>query len=723
MKKINLKIDGMSCSACSSGLEKHLNKKDGIKSATVNLVMAEASIEYDEKKLTIEDLNSFVSEKGFKSLGEFKIDKEQNNNKNKHLLIIYLFLLIILMYLSMGHMLGLKPIFFLDMNKYPINYSISLFIITVLFLIYGRDILKNGLKNIFYRIPNMDSLVSVGVLSSFIYSTINTLLIIDGKTNLVENLYFDSCAMIIYFIKLGRMIDKNSKEKTKEAIKELVQITPEKAYLKIDDEIREVGIDEVKKGDILVCKQGQKFAVDGIVVKGSAHVDESFITGESIPSKKEVNSKVVAGSMNIDGYVLYKAERIGKDSTISEIVKLVIEASGTKAPIARLADIASSYFVPFIFIVALISLLVNIFISPINSAVITFVTVLTVACPCALGLATPLAIVVSEGKCAKNGILVKSSEILEKASKIDTIIFDKTGTLTYGTLKISKIKNYTKIDDQEILKIVTSLEKQTSHPIAGAFKEIKTNYLVDEFKSLDGIGLYGIIDNKEVYVGNNKLFDITNIKNKYQKDEEELTKDLNSVIYVIIDKKVNALIGVKDIIRKEAKDVIKELRRLNKKVIMLTGDNKNVANHVATSLGIDNVIANVLPKEKEKVIKEEMKKSRVLMIGDGINDAPSLETADIGVSVKSGTDIAIDTSNVILVNNDLRKIIKLVEISKKTVKIIKENLFWAFFYNILMIPIALGLLKGLGLSFSPMYGSIFMTLSSLIVVFNSLRLR
>ena len=723
MKKINLKIDGMSCSACSSGLEKHLNKKDGIKCATVNLVMAEASIEYDEKKLTIDDLNSFVSEKGFKSLGEFKIDDEENKNKNKYLLIIYLILLIILMYLSMGHMLRLKTISFLDMNKYPINYSVSLFIITILFLIYGRDILKNGLKNIYYKIPNMDSLVSVGVLSSFIYSTINMILIINDNNDLVKYLYFDSCAMIIYFIKLGRVIDKNSKEKTKEAIKELVQITPEKAYLKLDDEIREVGIDEVKKDDILVCKKGQKFAVDGIIIKGSTHVDESFITGESTPSKKEVNSKVVAGSINIDGYVLYKAERIGKDSTISEIVRLVVEASGTKAPIARLADIASSYFVPFIFIVALVSLLINIFISPINSAVITFVTVLTVACPCALGLATPLAIVVSEGKCAKNGILVKSSEILENASKIDTVIFDKTGTLTYGTLKISKIYNYSKETDDEILKVVTSLEKLSSHPIAGAFKEIKTNYLVDEFKSLDGIGLFGIISDKEVYVGNNKLFDIVNIKNEYQKDEEELSNNLNSVIYVIIDKKVTALIGVKDIIRKEAKVVIKELRRQNKKVIMLTGDNKNVANHVAESLGIDNVISNVLPKEKEKIVKKEMKNSRVLMVGDGINDAPSLEASDIGVSVKSGTDIAIDTSSVILVNNDLKKIIKLIEISKKTVKIIKENLFWAFFYNILMIPIALGLLKGVGISFSPMYGSIFMTLSSLIVVFNSLRLR
>ena len=723
MKKIILKIGGMSCSACSSGLEKHLNKQDGIIEASVNLVLAQASITYDEEKIKVEDFNKFVSDAGFENLGEYKFEENEKKDNKKFLLFGYLFLLILLMYVSMSHMIGLPVIPFLHMLDHPVRHAVCLFLLTILFLIYGFDILKNGIKNIFYKHPNMDSLVTVGVLSGFIYSTVNMFLIINGDSSYVEHLYFESCAMIIYFIKLGRYIDHKSKEKTKEAIKELVQITPEKAYIKKGDKIVEASIDEVKKGDILVCKPGQKFAVDGEIVKGSSHIDESFITGESVPSKKGVNSKVVAGSICIDGYVEYKALRIGKDSTVSEIVRLVIEASGTKAPIARLADVVSMYFVPIIFLIAIITFIIYMFVSDFNSAVVHFVTVLVVACPCALGLATPLAIVVSEGKSAKNGILVKSSEILENASKVDTIIFDKTGTLTYGDLRISKIFNYSKMSDKEVLKYVSCLEKQSTHPIASAFKDIKNDYLVDEFQNIPGIGIYGEIDDKKVYVGNSKLFDKLKIKNNYLKDENSLVEDLNSVLYVIIDKKVVSLIGVKDIVRKDVKNVINNLKKLNKNVIMLSGDNESVAKAVGKSLGIDNVIANVVPKEKENVIKDYMKDSRVMMVGDGINDALALTSATVGVSVNSGTDIALDVSDVILMNDDLNKVVSLIEISKKTIKIIKENLFWAFFYNLLMIPIAIGLLSPFGINMSPMFGSIFMTISSLTVVFNSLRLR
>ena len=722
MKKINLKIGGMSCSACSSSLEKHLKKQDGIIDASVNLVLAQALITYDEKKLNYKDFDKFINDVGFQNFGEYKFEEDKKNNK-KIILLVFLLILVLLMYVSMAHMIHLPVIPFLHMIDYPINYSLCLFILTIPFLIYGFEIIKSGIKNIFYRHPNMDSLVTVGVLASFIYSTINMILVINGNSSYVEHLYFESCAMIIYFIKLGRYIEHKSKEKTKEAIKELVQITPEKAYLKKDGEVVEVSIDEVKKGDILVCKPGQKFAVDGEIVKGSTHIDESFITGESIPSKKSVNSKVVAGSICIDGYVEYRALRIGKDSVVSEIVRLVIEASGTKAPIARLADIASLYFVPFIFIIAIITFLVYLFIGDFNSAIIHFVTILVVACPCALGLATPLAIVVSEGKCAKNGILVKSSEILENASKMDTVIFDKTGTLTYGKLKISKIYNYSKISDQEILKMVSCLERQSTHPISSAFKDIKTNYLVDEFENIPGVGIYGEVDDKKIYIGNNKLFDKLKIDNKHIVDENILSNDLNSIVYVIIDKEVASLIGVKDIVRKDAKNVISSLKKLNKNVIMLSGDSNKVATVVGKSLGIDKVISSVVPKEKEKVIKEYMNNSRVMMVGDGINDALALTSSNIGVSINGSTDIALDVSDVILMNDNLFKIVDLIETSKKTIKIIKENLFWAFFYNLLMIPIAVGVLSPFGINMSPMFGSIFMTVSSLTVVLNSLRLR
>lgn len=720
MNKIVLKIGGMTCSACSSGLEKYLNKQKGV-SASVNLVLQEATIEYSDD-VSLEDLERFISEAGFISLGEFNLDEENKKDYRKLLLFIYLFLLLLLMYISMSHMIGLPVIPFLHMINYPVNYGICLLVLSIPFLIYGFDIINNGIKNIFYRHPNMDSLVTVGVVASFIYSVVNLISIINGNSTLVENLYFESVAMIIYFIKLGRFIEGNSREKTKEAIKELVKITPDKAYLKRDDKIVEVSLDEVKKGDTLVCKPGDRLAVDGVVISGKTHTDESFITGESTPVKKEKDDLVICGSINIDGYIEYRAERIGKDSTISEIVRKVIDASSTKPKIARLSDIVCSYFVPTIFIISFITFLVYLVMGNLEDGVISLVNVLTVACPCALGLATPLAVVVSEGVCAKNGILIKSSEILENANKIDTIVFDKTGTLTYGTLKISKMINYSKYSDEEILKIVKTLERQSNHPIAKAFNDIESNYLVDEFKSINGIGLYGEVDDKKVYVGNNKLFDKLNIKNKYVRDEEDLSKNLNSIIYVIINNKIVALIGVKDKIKNYSKETVKELKNMNKTVALLTGDNKIVSDSVAREIGIDRVYSSVLPTEKEDFIKKEMKKGNVMMVGDGINDAIALSCANIGVSINTGSDIATDSSDVILLS-DIDKIPKLFKISKKTIRIIKQNLFWAFIYNILLIPVAIGLFKGFNISITPGFSSLFMTLSSIFVVLNSLRLK
>ena len=725
MKKVILKIEGMSCSACQNRVEKYLNKQDGV-TASVNLVMAQALIEYDEEKVTLNDLDRFVEESGYKSLGVYNEKEEDKKDYGKTYLIIFGILAIFLMYVSMGHMIGIPVIPFLHMINHPINYGVALLILTIPFLIFGFDIIKSGIKKLFHKSPNMDSLVTIGVLASLIYSIVNLILIIKGNKMLVENLYFESSAMIIYFIKLGRYIDKKSKEKTKEAIKELVQITPKSALLKTKNGEKEITIDEVKKGDILICKPGMKIAVDGIIVSGETHLDEAFITGESRSLKKSKNDKVIAGSINIDGYIEYKAEKIGPDSTISEIVRLVKEATNTKAPIQRLADKVSSIFVPGIMIIALLTLIIYLIIGKsFNDSIIPFVTVLVVACPCALGLATPLAIVVSEGSSAKEGILIKTSETLENANKIDTIIFDKTGTLTYGNLKISKLYNYSKYKDNELLKLVSSLENNSTHPIATAFKEYYDSKIkVDKFNNIDGIGLYGIINKKEIYVGNNKLFKKLNIENKYSNDEKELINNGNSIIYVIEDKKVIGLIGVKDIIRDNAKTTIKELIKLNKVVIMLSGDNEVTANIIAKELGINNVISNVLPKEKEKVIKKLIEDNhKVMMIGDGINDAPSLTSSNIGVSINSGTDIAGDSADVILIQDDLSKIIDLLKISKKTVRIIKQNLFWAFIYNILMIPVAIGLLKGLGITISPMIASISMTISSLCVVFNSLRLR
>ena len=725
MKKIILSIEGMTCSACSNGLEKYLNKQKGIKQAVVNLVMANASIEYDEKILNIDNLNEFVKQAGFKSLGEFKeIKIESKNKKEKIKFIIFTILAILLMYISMGHMINLPVIPFLDPHTHTTNYMVCLLLFTIAFIWYGFDILKNGYKNLIHKTPNMDTLVAIGVISSLLYSIYNMFF------NKAMNLYFESAAIVIYFIKLGRYIDGISKDKTKEAIQKLVKITPNSAVVKIDGVEKEVTIDEVNKGDIVVAKPGEKIAVDGEITVGKAHLDESFITGESKPVAKEVGSRVIAGSINYDGYIEYKAQKIGRESTISEIVRLVLEASNTKAPIAKIADKVSGIFVPTVIAISIITFLVYLILGQgIETALTTFVTILVVACPCSLGLATPLAIVVAEGLCAGSGILVKKSEILENAKKVDTIVFDKTGTLTYGKLKISQIINYSNIEEKELLQTVGSIEAKSTHPIAKAFTDyLEENKIekieINNFENIAGLGIKANVGNDEILLGNSKILDKYEISNNYLEDENKLAVQGNSIVYVVKNKEIIAIIGINDIIRENAKEVISDLNKNKIETIMLTGDNKETAEKIAKDIGITKVIANVLPNQKldtVKSLKEE--KKFVMMCGDGINDSPALTVSDIGVSVNTGTDIAMDSSDVILTNNDLMSIINLIKISKKTIRNIKQNLFWAFFYNLLMIPIAMGLLKPFGISINPMIASLAMVLSSITVILNALRLK
>ena len=731
MKSTILAIDGMTCSACSNGLEKYLNKQNGIYEANVNLVMANATITYDEQILNQEKIEKYVKQAGFKSLGLFKkFDIEKNNKKEKRKFIIFTILAIITMYISMGHMIGLPTINFLNAEYNPINYAVSLLVLTIAFFGYGYDILKNGYKNLIHKIPNMDTLVAIGVISSFIYSLYGMYMIIKGHMHYTMSLYFESTAIVIYFVKLGRYIDGISKDKTKDAIKKLVEITPNKAVIEVDGKQKEVTLDEIKKGDIVISKAGDKIAVDGEIIEGKAHLDESFITGESKPATKNVGDKVIAGSLNYDGFIKYKAEKIGKESTVSEIVKLVVEASNTKAPIAKIADQISGYFVPVVIIIAIISFIAYLILGyDFGTALSTFVTVLVVACPCSLGLATPLAIVISEGICASNGILVKKSEILENASKINTVVFDKTGTLTYGKLRISQIYNYSNLSEKELIKIAGSIEETSTHPIGKAFAEyMQENKIAKlEAKNIEniaGYGLTGEIDNKKIILGNRKIIEKFSIENKHLEDEKVLANNGNSIIYVANEKEILALIGVNDIVRKNAKDVIGNLKKRNIETIMLTGDNKETAEKIGKELGIDKVISNVLPSQKSETVKQLKENgNKVMMCGDGINDSPALTNADVGVSVKSGTDIAMDSSDVILTKNDLDSILKLIKISEKTIKNIKQNLFWAFFYNCLMIPVAVGILKPIGISINPMIASLAMVFSSFTVILNALRLK
>lgn len=731
MKKIILSVDGMTCSACSNGLEKYLNKQNGIYNASVNLVMANAYIEYDEKILDVEKIEGFIKKAGFKSLGEFKEIKIESRNKVKKIeFIFYTVLAILLMWISMGHMINLPTIPFLDPHMHTTNYIISLLILTILFIIYGFDIIKNGYKNLIHKTPNMDTLVSIGVITSFLYSLYNVYLVYSGDHHQVMNLYFESAAIVIYFIKLGRYIDGVSKDKTKEAIQKLVEITPNKAIIKIDGKLKEVTLDEIHKGDIVVCKPGEKIAVDGEIIQGKAHLDESFITGESKPQSKETGSKVIAGSLNYDGYIEYKAERIGKESTVSEIVRMVVDATNTKAPIAKVADKVSGYFVPVVIVLAILTFIVYLAIGQtIETTITVFVTILVVACPCSLGLATPLAIIVSEGICATNGILIKQSAILENAQKTNVVVFDKTGTLTYGKLKISEVRNYSKLTDNELLQIVGSIEEKTTHPIGNAFtdymKENKISPLnINEFENIAGYGIIGKVDNKNIIIGSSKILNKYDVNNLYEQDEKDLTGKGNSIVYVIQDKEILALIGVNDIVREEAKEVINTLSSMNIETVMLTGDNKETATKIAQELGISRVVSDVLPKEKANMVNELKTGNRfVMMCGDGINDSPALANADIGISVKSGTDIAMDSSDVILTKNNLSNIVKLINISKKTIKNIKQNLFWAFFYNCLMIPVAMGIFRGVGISITPMIASLAMVFSSITVILNALRLK
>lgn len=722
MKKIVLRIGGMTCSACSSGLEKYLSRQEGVSSASVNLVLSLATIEYEN--LSKKDLERFVKEAGFQSLGEFKgVEDLESKKEDKTKYIVLGILILIMMYLGMGEMLGLPTIPFLNMD-YPVLLSSVLLLITIVYLIFGFDILKSGFTNLIHRMPNMDTLVLFSVFFSLAYSLFGYVQIILGNLSYMHHLYFESAAMVLYFVKLGRYIESFSKDQTKTAIRKLVQITPSKAIVKDGEKLTEVTIDEVSTGDTLVCRAGDKVAVDGTVTSGKTYVDESFITGESAPVLKTSGSKVIAGSICYDGYIEYSAEKIGKESTISEIVTMVVDATNTKSKVQKMADRISGYFVPIILAIAIVTFILSYLLGCSFSVSFThFVTVLVVACPCALGLAVPLVVVVSNGLCAEKGLFLRNGEVLERAKTIDTIVLDKTGTLTQGKLRVYEFQNDSNLTDAEFLNVVANLESFSSHPIHTAF-DVTKKLDVSHFEELSGMGILAKINDDEYYLGNHKILTRLKLKNRYQTKEDDYSKSGCSIIYVVQNKKLIGIIGVKDTVREESKEAIREFMRRGIDVVMLTGDHEGVANQIAKEVGIRHVISDVLPKEKASYI-EKLKQdgNRVIMVGDGINDAPALVASSIGISINQGTDVAMDSADVILMNNNLSNIIDFIDISKQSYHIIWQNLFWAFFYNALMIPIAAGLLSPLGITMNPMVASIAMTISSLTVVMNSLRLR
>ena len=716
MKNIILNVGGMTCSGCSAGLEKYLNKQDGIFSASVNLVLATVKIEYDENLLDVNKLNKFIGEAGFTSYGE-----EYNKNKRKPerlVLLIYTVLTILLMYISMGNMFKITMPNIINMHFNPIIYSISLAAITFLYFIYGFDIIKSGIKNLVHRMPNMDSLIMIGVIVNYLYSLFNMILVFKGDMNGLHHLYFEASAMTILFVKIGRFIDKNNRIKATDAVKGLVSVTPKKAVKLVDGEEKTVTINEISKGDIIVCRPGEKIAVDGIVRKGRTNINEALITGESKPVHKEIGNEVIAGSINCNGYIEYEAVRIGRETNISNIVKMVVEATNSKTEIQKFVDKVSGIFVPTIFILAVLASILNfVIIKDISIAVNVFVTVLVVACPCALGIATPLAMVVSIGKLSRNGIFIKSSESLEILKSIKNIVFDKTGTLTNGKFSVVD-KN---ISDEN-MQILQNIEFNSKHPIAQSIGEFSDFKKIDvtNFREIEGYGLQADIGNITYYVGSSKFVKEQCINNIYWNDEEKFLSNGYTIVYLFNNDGLLGIVGLADRVKDGVKELIQELKNMNKNIYMLTGDNESAAKIIANEIGIDNVESNLTPKQKLVYVSNMNDDTNsVMMVGDGINDSPSLKSAAIGISVEGGSDISADSSDIILMNPNIGIISLLLKVGKKTNRIIKQNLFWAVFYNCLMIVVATGLLP---IHINPMIASMAMMMSSLMVVFNSLRL-
>ncbi|VTX57684.1 Copper-exporting P-type ATPase A [Fusobacterium periodonticum] len=748
-KKLELKIDGISCQACVAKIERKLSRTDGVEKALVNISNNMADIEYDEKEIKASEIMKIIEKLGYtpKRREDLK-DKEEALRAEKKLKSeltkskIAIVLSLILMYISMSHMFGLPVPHIIYPVDHIFNYVAIQFIIAVTVMIIGKRFYKVGFRQLFMLSPNMDSLVAVGTSSAFIYSLyISYKIFADNNIHLMHSLYYESAAMIIAFVMLGKYLETLSKGKASAAIKKLVNFQAKKANIIRNGEIVEIDINEVSKGDIVFIKPGEKIPVDGTIIEGHSTIDEAMITGESIPVEKLENDKVYSGSINKDGALKVVVNATEGETLISKIAKLVEDAQMTKAPIARLADKVSLIFVPTVIFIAVFTALLWWFLIKYNVVSVSqnhfefvltiFISILIIACPCSLGLATPTAIMVGTGKGAELGILIKSGEALEKLNEIDTIVFDKTGTLTEGTPKVIDIVSIdSALSKDEILKIAASMEVNSEHPLGKAvYDEAKEKnvelYDVKKFLSISGRGVIGEIEEKKYLLGNKKLLIDNGISNLHEEEIHKYELEGKTTILLADEKKLIAFITLADVVRNESIELIEKLKKENIKTYMLTGDNERTAKVIAKKLGIDDVIAEVSPEDKYKKVKDLQEQGRkVVMVGDGVNDSPALAQADVGMAIGSGTDIAIESADIVLMSKDIETILTAIRLSKATIKNIKENLFWAFFYNSCGIPIAGGLLYLFtGHLLNPMLAGLAMGLSSVSVVTNALRLK
>jgi len=737
MKNSTFNVTGMSCASCARTVENALNKNEDIK-ASVNIATEKVNIEYDENKYNFEKIKKIVENSGYGLVETLSEEEKMQMYEDKikslrNKLILAAVFAIPLMYISMGHMMGIHLPDIVNPKKNAAVYSIVQLLLTIPVVYAGKDFFIHGFKNLVRKSPTMDSLIAMGASAAIIYSLYATYMTITADPEYHMNLYFESAGTIITLILLGKLLEARTKGQTSSAIKKLIGLQPKKAKIIENGVEKEVLIENIKVGDIIVVKPGEKIAVDGKIVNGNTSVDESMITGESIPVSKNIGDKVIGGSINKNGSIQFEATEIGKDTVLSQIIKLVEEAQGSKAPISRMADIVAGYFVPIVIGIATVTGIIW-FISGsgLTAALTFFISVLVIACPCALGLATPTSIMVGTGKGAENGILIKSGEALETAHKIKTVVLDKTGTITKGKPVLTDLKVYNSFNENEILQLAASAENNSEHPLAEAIvngaKERNVEFKqYDKFRAMPGYGIRATIDEKEIQIGNRKLMASRKISTEAaEKDYEILSNEGKTPMFISVNNELAGLIAVADVVKETSKEAVEKMHKLGLKVIMLTGDNEKTAKYIAKEVGIDRVIAEILPFQKSEEVKKLQEAGEfVAMVGDGINDSPALAQANVGIAIGSGTDVAIESADIVLIRNDLNDVAGAIALSKATITNIKENLFWAFFYNVIGIPFAAGIFYAFfnGPKLDPMIAAFAMSLSSVSVLMNALRLK
>lgn len=736
-------VSGMTCASCQANVQKAVEKL-GVDFVNVNLISETMTVSYDDGKISENDIIKAVEKIGYGAKVKNKNNLKENNKTFdeekivKNRLIISFIFLIPLMYISMGHMINLPLPHFLMGARGSVNFAFLQFLLTLPIVFVNRIFYISGFKALFNKASNMDTLVGLGSFAALIYGIFAIMRMAYGlgfeKFEIVENyrhnLYFESSAMILTLITLGKYFEKKSKGQTKKSLESLMNLAPKKARILKDKKEVEILVEDLKIGDLILVRPGEAIPVDGIVKEGSSLVDESAITGESIPINKNIGDEVISATLNKQGSFIFEATKVGEDTTLSKIIELVNQANETKAPIAKLADKISAIFVPTVMIISLITFIAWMILGYGFEFSLNFaISVLVISCPCALGLATPMAIMVATGKSAQFGLLFKNAESLENLHKVDTILLDKTGTITEGRPQVTDI--ISEIDENEFIKIASSIENNSEHPLSHAISEyakaknIQTKN-IEDFEAISGKGIKAKYDDKIYYGGNISLMKEKNIDLKsYEKKADKFSNEGKTSMYFADEKNVIGIIAVQDKPKNLSKIAIDEMKKMGYEVRMITGDNEKTAEAIKNALNIDEKYAEVLPQDKEKEIKNLQKLGKkVLMVGDGINDAPALVRSDVSMAIGNGTDVAIESADIILINNNILDIVSTLKLSKSTIKIIKENLFWAFFYNIIGIPLAAGLLyPAFGLKLSPMFGAFAMSFSSIFVCLNSLRLK